>query len=1510
MDEFDIEAFIADPTVLVLDSLKKADLLAIAQHYKLPTNTTQKKGDVKKLIRQYLIDEELVPEEEGEPIVSATAMLELKRLEFQEKEKERESQVRLKELEIREKELSVQLRLRELERERESPTPTPVRTVSTFDVSKHIKFVPPFQEKEVDKYFLHFEKIATSLEWPQDSWMLLLQSVLIGKAREVYSAYELVPEAYRQNFRNYKKGEKQTYTEFAREKEALFDRWCSSKEVAKEFEKLRQLVLIEEFKACVPVNIKTYIDEQKAITLQQAAVLADDYSLTHRGVFYPSDVGVGSFTGSKDRSSSTSLNHPPRSNSANPRNQNDQRPSGRSRSVICNYCHRKGHVMAECWSLQKKKTDAVIYMVKQPDSLSSQSNQRVPVSMPESTYLPFISKGLVSLTEDGETVPIKILRDTGATQSLVVQDILPFCKQGSMGASVLVQGIELGVVKVPLHRVFLKSDLVSGFVTVGLRPTLPFEGIDFILGNDLAGSKVNVQPELQVMDEPEPEPQGLADGEISMFPACVVTRAAARRARDSREMEELNGAAGRKGNQDDGAATLRPNDGISRESSVDTGEVSGSSSLSRTQLMADQKNDSELCQLAENAASVDEASSMATCYYDDSGILMRKWRPSTAPANEEWQVVHQIVIPKLHRKEILHLAHASPTAGHMGINKTYQRILNHFYWPGLKKDVTQFCKSCHVCQMVGKPNQTIPAAPLQPIPICGEPFSHVLIDCVGPLPKTKSGNCYLLTIMCKFTRFPEAVPLRNIKASKIVSSLVKFFTFVGLPLSIQSDQGSNFMSGLMQQVMYTLGVQQYKSSAYHPESQGAIERFHQTLKNMMRAYCYEYQNEWDQGIHLLLFAIRETLQDSLGFSPFELVFGWSMRGPLKLLKESWLEEEPPVNLLDQVSDLRHKLTSAWEIAQSNMKTVQDQMKTWYDKKAQKRTFKVGEKVLALLPLPRQPLQARFCGPYVVTRKVGDVNYIIHTPDRRRTERLCHVNMLKRYFEKEVAKVATMTTICPVEKGKENEDPIPVDDVNVSTSYKLRNSDVLANLKRKLNHLLEPQQQQVTSLILDFVDLFPDTPGKTSCAHHDVEVMGATPIKQHPYRVNPVKLQFLRKEIEYMLANGIIEPSNSEWSSPCVLVPKGDGSGYRFCTDFRKINAITRTDSYPIPRIEDCIDRIGVSKYVSKLDLLKGYWQVPLTDRAKEISAFVTPDGFFQYKVMPFGMKNAPATFQRMINKIISGLQGCEGYIDDVVVYANSWEDHLDRLRNLFLKLREAQLTVNLAKTELGCAYVTYLGHQVGQGQVKPLDAKVEAIVNFPTPKNRRELMRFLGMAGYYRKFCKNFSLVAEPLTRLLCKDQRFTWNMNCVGAFTKIKGLLMSAPVLVTPQFDKPFILMVDASDIGVGAVLLQEDHRSLEHPIAYFSQKFNKSQRNYCTSEKEALALIMALHHFDFYLSAAQYPIRVYTDHNPLTFLNRLRDKNQRLMRWSIIFQGYDLNIQHIAGKDNVLADALSRGF
>ena len=204
-----------------------------------------------------------------------------------------------------------------------------------------------------------------------------------------------------------------------------------------------------------------------------------------------------------------------------------------------------------------------------------------------------------------------------------------------------------------------------------------------------------------------------------------------------------------------------------------------------------------------------------------------------------------------------------------------------------------------------------------------------------------------------------------------------------------------------------------------------------------------------------------------------------------------------------------------------------------------------------------------------------------------------------------------------------------------------------------------------------------------------------------------------------------------------------------------VNKVTRCDSYPIPRVDDCIDRIGNAKYVTKFDLLKGYWQVPLTARAKEVSAFVTPDGLYQYKVMPFGMKNAPATFQRLINGVLSGLDGCEAYIDDVVVYSNIWEQHLLQIRSLMYRLTEAKLTVNLVKTEFGHAHLIFLGHVVAQGQIKPVAAKVEAIVDFPVPANKRECMRFLGMTGYYRKFCRNFSSVAAPLTNLLRKDQAY-----------------------------------------------------------------------------------------------------------------------------------------------------------
>jgi hypothetical protein len=944
----------------------------------------------------------------------------------------------------------------------------------------------------------------------------------------------------------------------------------------------------------------------------------------------------------------------------------------------------------------------------------------------------------------------------------------------------------------------------------------------------------------------------------------------------------------------------------------------------KEQLIADQHDDPGVGLLFDLALTEEQAKDVAVGYFIKSGLLMRKWRPPDVSADMECQVLYQIVVPQSHRHSIISITHEHPLGGHMGVNKTVKRIMQHFYWPMMRKDVVLFCKTCHTCQMIGKPNQSIPVAPLHPIPAFDEPFSRILIDCVGPLPKTKSGNCYLLTMMCVATRFPEAIPLRKINAQSIVKAITKFFTVFGLPKEIQSDQGSNFMSRIFQQVMDQLGIKQYVASAYHPQSQGALERYHQTLKTMIKTYCKESEKDWDEGIHFLLFAARDAVQESLGFTPFELVFGHSVRGPLKVLKETWLNDDSPYNLLEYVSQFRQRLQRAWSVARVNLKSAQTKMKTWYDRKARYRSFQSGDQVLLFLPIQGSALQGRYSGPYTVDRKINEVDYIIHTPDRRKSKRLCHINMLKEYHARPTAMVAPVCVdIHSVTLVSEDSDvaskqttahnSVLVDDCSdfypdVSlTTARLKNSEVLLHLDSKVGHLKPDEQGLLFDVIRDFGSLFSDTPGRTSVVTHDVDVGDSKPIKQWPYRMNPRKLQLAQNEIEYMLEHDIIESSQSEWSSPVVLVPKADGS-QRFCIDYRKVNSVTKTDSHPLPRIDDCIDRIGQAKYVSKFDLLKGYWQVPLTDRAREISAFVTPNNLYQCVVMPFGMKNAPSTFQRMMNMLTASLEGCVVYIDDVVIYAETFDEHVHRIRELFQRLSDAGLTVNLAKSELGCAQVTYLGYRVGQGEVRPLSAKVKTIDDFPIPTSKRELMRFLRMSGFYRRFCRNFSDVVLPLTNLLGKKVQFEWTDHCQAAFEELKAILTHSPVLAAPDFDNPFSLTVDASDRAVGAVLLQKDVDGIDHPVGYFSKKLNKHQTNYSTIEKEALALLLALKHFEVYISSGLYPLHVYSDHNPLTFVNRMRNHNRRLIGWYLCLQEYDIVIHHIPGKDNVVADVLSR--
>ena len=1060
--------FVQSPSMEVLETFKKDMLMQIAQELQLEMKRSTRKHELKRLIVEQLVDEDVLPDsclEVYKPLpMEPSGQYEIRRLEierelklreFEARERELEAQQRKEELEAqqRKEELEAQQRKEELEAQKEERALKHEREMralelnarriaheesiaTKFDLGKNVRLVPPFNELEVDKYFQHFERVAQNLKWPIDQWPLLLQSVLRGKAQEAYTAlpisecvdynsvknailkaYELVPEAYRQKFRNYRKQESQTHVEFAHEKEVYFDRWCNSREVGTDFEKLRQVILIEEFKRCVRDDIKTYLDEQKVENLAKAAAYADDYALTHKSTFnknksfgpakrsYP-EIGKKSENVAPEKSSD-------KGQTSNQTMSKDRKP--RSFAPVCHYCKKPGHVMSDCWLLKKRREKEAT-----PNAfVSSKSNWRSNPNRAESSigldkseiireeFKPFVSEGFVSLESSSSQVPIKILRDTGATQSLLLEGVLPLSVSTSTGESVIAQGIEGGCVNVPLHKVKLVSDLVTGSVVVGTRPTLPIKGVSLLLGNDLAGGKVVADPKVTSKPITLVSTEKLEEVIPGIFPSCAVTRAMAKKAqeepKDCKQSTDvlvdlsdtfLNNYDHDVQNSSDTNPKARVDS--EKQDSIDCQDVS----LSKSKLISEQENDPELAPLFKLVLPPVELDKVPVGYYVRNGVLMRKWRPPNVPASEEWSVVHQIVVPKVYQREILKLAHESPMGGHLGINKTYNKITKHFYWPQIRHCVAEFCKTCHICQMVGKPNQKIPVAPLKPIPAFEEPFSKVIIDCVGPLSKTKSRNQYLLTIMCASTRFPEAIPLINITAPKISKALVNFFTLVGLPKEIQSDQGSNFMSGLFQQVVFQLGAKQIKSSAYHPESQGALERFHSPLKNMIRTYCLDNEKDWDEGISLLLFAVRESVQESLGFSPFELVFGHSVCGPLKLLKENWLSENTEsLNLLDDVSKFRDKLKKACELAQQNLKPSQSKMKMLFDKKLQNRVFNPGGKISVSSPGQMNKLQARDLGSYPVARRVETLQKTIKNCDNRHSNQMWEITMVKPYFER-------------------------------------------------------------------------------------------------------------------------------------------------------------------------------------------------------------------------------------------------------------------------------------------------------------------------------------------------------------------------------------------------------------------------------------------------------------------------------------------------------------------------------
>ncbi|CAM4550039.1 unnamed protein product [Caretta caretta] len=453
-----------------------------------------------------------------------------------------------------------------------------------------------------------------------------------------------------------------------------------------------------------------------------------------------------------------------------------------------------------------------------------------------------------------------------------------------------------------------------------------------------------------------------------------------------------------------------------------------------------------------------------------------------------------------------------------------------------------------------------------------------------------------------------------------------------------------------------------------------------------------------------------------------------------------------------------------------------------------------------------------------------------------------------------------------------------------------------------------QRQQIQELCTSYAPTFSATPGLTERAYHSIDTGNAHPIRVQPYRVSPQAKTAIEREIQDMLQMGVIRPSESAWASPVVLVPKPDGE-IRFCVDYRKLNAVTRPDNYPMPRTDELLEKLGRAQFISTLDLTKGYWQVPLDESAKERSAFITHLGLYEFNVLPFGLRNAPATFQRLVDGLLAGLgEYAVAYLDDVAIFLDSWADHLEHLQKVLERIREAGLTVKAKKCQIGLNRVTYLGHQVGQGTISPLQAKVDAIQKWPVPKSKKQVQSFLGLAGYYRRFVPHYSQIAAPLTDLTKKKQpnAVQWTGKCQKAFNKLKATLMSDPVLRAPDFDKPFLVTTDASERGVGAVLMQKGPDQEFHPVVFLSKKLSERESNWSVTEKECYAIVYALEKLRPYVWGRRFHLQ--TDHAALKWLHTVKETNKKLLRWSLALQDFDFDVQHISGASNKVADALSR--
>ena len=431
-----------------------------------------------------------------------------------------------------------------------------------------------------------------------------------------------------------------------------------------------------------------------------------------------------------------------------------------------------------------------------------------------------------------------------------------------------------------------------------------------------------------------------------------------------------------------------------------------------------------------------------------------------------------------------------------------------------------------------------------------------------------------------------------------------------------------------------------------------------------------------------------------------------------------------------------------------------------------------------------------------------------------------------------------------------------------------------------------------------------TIGTTPLTQMSIDTGDSDPVSQKPYPIAMKHYQWVKEEIDKLLKAGVIRNSHSSWSAPIIVVPKGDG-GKHLVIDYRALNKVTRKFVWPMPKVEDIFSQFNGAKYFSTLDLRAEYHHIGLTTDSIPKTAFTSPFGKYEYVKVPFRLAQAPAYFQELMTGVLKDLPFAMAYLDNIMIYSSTPEEHLEHIKTVFEKLRHAKLSTKLSKCHFFTKEIQYLGHILGVEGIKPVPAKTEAIKAMHPPVNSKQVCTFLGLVGYYRKFIKNFAKIAKPLTMLTQMDIKFKWKETHHCAFMKLKEAIILAPILRYLDTTKPYIVYTDASDDTCRAQLSQIHNRT-EFLVAFLLHTFTDTQRRWSTPEQEAYGIYFAIRRWNYYLQGADIIVRNY--HKPLALFLNGKNENTKINRWGLELASYNITFKWISGAKNKAADCLSR--